>query len=173
MTSSRATPALHRPPHPPGHRRNWFTSHPRGGQVLSASQLLWFTARPPRGYGVLTTTGRKTGKTRRRCVRAIRAGNIAYLASIGGGETEWYRNAMANPEVHLRLRDGRFAGTARQIHADESSQARRIYCESFHPFELVEYLMHMRGLPSRDRIRALHEYWFDMGAPFVIELRSQ
>ena len=61
---------------------NPLTSSPLGGRLLSASQLPWFTALPPRNYGILTTTGRKTGKRRRRCIRAVRAGDLVYLVGF-------------------------------------------------------------------------------------------
>jgi hypothetical protein len=55
---------------------NPFINTPAGGRALSAMQLPFFLVRLPSGYGVLTTTGRKTGKVRRRCVRAIRRGDV-------------------------------------------------------------------------------------------------
>jgi hypothetical protein len=56
----------------PERARNPLVSSPIGGRLLSAVQLPWFMIFPPLGFGVLTTTGRKTGKTRRKCIRAIR-----------------------------------------------------------------------------------------------------
>jgi hypothetical protein len=44
----------------------------RDGRILSALMLPFFAVRPPAGYGVITTTGRKTAKARRKCVRVIR-----------------------------------------------------------------------------------------------------
>jgi deazaflavin-dependent oxidoreductase (nitroreductase family) len=60
-------------------------------------QLPLFLLRPPAGYGVLTTTGRRTGKTRRRCVRAIKRGDRVYLVAIKGSRTGWLRNVLASP----------------------------------------------------------------------------
>jgi len=164
------TGADRRPQLPEGHRRNYLTSDPRGGRLLSALQLPLFTLRPPRGYGVLTTIGRKTGKQRRRCVRAIRVGETAYLAAIGGPGAQWLRNLRANPNVTLRTRDGAFNGRARELEDAERATAKAAYCETFHPFELLEYLAHMRGRPTRARMRALHEYWFTTGSPIAIDL---
>ena len=96
--------------------RNPFTSSARGGQLLSAAQLPFFLARPPAAYGVLTTTGRKTGKKRRRCIRAVRNGETVYLVAIkGSAKTGWVRNAVANPDVKLRLPGGSYSGRARLI----------------------------------------------------------
>jgi hypothetical protein len=46
----------------------------RDGRVLSALMLPFFLARPPSGFGVITTTGRKTGKAQRKCIRVTRRG---------------------------------------------------------------------------------------------------
>ena len=54
----------------------------KDGRILSALMLPFFAVRPPSGYGVITTTGRKTGKPRRKCVRVIRRGNKAYLVNL-------------------------------------------------------------------------------------------
>ncbi len=54
----------------------------KDGRALSAVMLPFFELRPPSGYGVITTTGRKTGKVRRKCVRVIRRGNKAYIVQL-------------------------------------------------------------------------------------------
>jgi hypothetical protein len=76
---------------------------------------------PPAGYGVLTTTGRKTGKRRRKCVRVIRRGDRAYLVQLvpphvgltrPGAVSGLLLNIKANPHVQLRIGDGHFEGYA-------------------------------------------------------------
>jgi deazaflavin-dependent oxidoreductase (nitroreductase family) len=88
----------------------------RDGRVLSALMLPFFAVRPPSGYGVITTSGRKTGKTRRKCVRVIRRGNRAYIVQLRPPElamrspsavAAWVWNIRANPSVRLRIRGGR------------------------------------------------------------------
>jgi deazaflavin-dependent oxidoreductase (nitroreductase family) len=153
-----------------GHRRNPFTSTPTGGRILSAAQMPWFTLLPPRGFGVLTTIGRKSGKKRRTCVRVVRVKNTAYLTSIRGSEAGWLRNLRANPTVWLRVRGGTFEGTARELRAGEVEVARGSYCEALNPLDRIEYLLHMPGRPTRERIKALHEHWFMTGAPLAIDL---
>lgn len=150
---------------------NPLTSSPLGGRILSASQLPWFTVLPPRNYGVLTTTGRRTGKRRRRCVRAVRSGEVVYLVAIKGGRTGWALNALANPEVGLRIRGGSFSGPAREPRADEIAAARAAYCEPVGWFELLEYTMWRKGRPRAETIRQLHREWFDQGTALVVELR--
>jgi hypothetical protein len=59
-------------------RHNPFTRWPqRGGKALSTLQLPFFLLHPPAGFGVLTTTGRRTGKPRRKCVRVIVDNSVA------------------------------------------------------------------------------------------------
>src|SRR5262249_23693956 len=64
----------------PTHRRILRT--PRHGQILSALMLPFVLARPSAGYGVLTTTGRRTGKRRRKCIRLIRRDSKVYLVQL-------------------------------------------------------------------------------------------
>jgi deazaflavin-dependent oxidoreductase (nitroreductase family) len=154
-------------------KRNPFVRSAAGGRVLSALQLPWFAALPPLGFGVLTTTGRRTGKTRRKCVRAIRSGNRAYLVSIGGPRAAWLKNIRANPNVRLRIRGGRFAGVAKEVReAAEIDQAMDLYCGTVNPFDYAECAMHRAGRPTRSKIEELHRRWFDRGIPLVVELRT-
>jgi deazaflavin-dependent oxidoreductase (nitroreductase family) len=127
-----------------------FTSSARGGQLLSASQLPFHLMRPPTAYGVLTTSGRKTGKRRRRCVRAVRRGETACLVAIkGSAKTGWVRNALANPEVTLRLPGGSYSGRARRIAPPERSQAREAYVETVAPFDYLTYVNWRKGHSTR------------------------
>jgi hypothetical protein len=64
----------------PKHKRLLRTA--RDGQILSALMLPAVLLSPPAGYGVITTTGRRTGKLRRKCVRVICRGDRAYLVQL-------------------------------------------------------------------------------------------
>jgi deazaflavin-dependent oxidoreductase (nitroreductase family) len=156
----------------PERTRNPLVNSPTGGRVLSALELPWFMALPPAGFGVLTTTGRRTGKTRRRCVRAIRSGDRAYLVAIGGRRSGWLKNALANSEVRLRIRGGAFVGVVREPRdEDERAEGERVYCGKVNAADYAECLVHRRGLPNRAKIMALHREWFEGGTPLVFELR--
>lgn len=156
----------------PERKGNPFVRSPAGGRVLSASQLPWFTILPPAGFGVLTTRGRRTGKTRRRCVRAIRKGNKAYIVAIGGTRAAWLKNVRANPSVGLRIRGGTFAGVARELaNAAEEQEAMAAYSETVNPVDYAECAMHREGRPTRAKIEELHRSWFENGSPLVVELR--
>jgi deazaflavin-dependent oxidoreductase (nitroreductase family) len=148
-----------------------FTQNSRSGRVLSAVQLPFFQLRPPRDYGVLTTRGRKTGKRRSRCVRVVRRGDKAYLVAIKGlGVTGWAKNALANPEVTLRLRDGRFSGRARKLRAGEHEEGRDAYSAGVHWFERLEWKVWREDSFTPEKSRELHGHWFDTGTPLVVEL---
>lgn len=155
-------------------RRNPFVQKPRAARVLSAVMLPWFTVRPPNGCGVLTTTGRKTGKARPRCVRAFRRGDKVYLIAIGGEHNRWLMNIRANPNVRLRIPDGTYEGTARDLRdPDERAEAEAAICGEINRFDYLENRAHRRGRPTRGRILELHRAWFDGGVPLVVELRDR
>jgi deazaflavin-dependent oxidoreductase (nitroreductase family) len=150
---------------------------------VSALTLLPFLLRPPSGYGVITTTGRKTGKERRKCIRVIRRGDRAYVVQLRPPEVAlkrpaavaaWVHNIRANPKVKLRIRGGTFAGIARELtDPGELATAREALCETVVPNDYAECRLHLRGLPTGSKIKALHRYWFDTGIPLVIELAER
>lgn len=75
----------------------------------------------------------------------------------------------------MRLRIGRrtYAGVAREISDPaELERAREAICETVHLIAYDECALHLRGLPSRAKIKELHRYWFDTGIPLVVELRD-
>jgi len=156
-------------------KRNPFMRSRTGGRILSALMLPYFTALPPRGFGVLTTTGRRTGKTRRKCVHAIRRGDEAYIVMIRpkltAGPAAWLLNIRADPRVRLRLRGGTYNGVVRELaEGPERERAGRAYCEAVSPFDYVECSFHRAGLPTRSKVIELHRSWFETGIPLVVEL---
>jgi len=152
----------------------------RDGRLVSALTLPFFLLLPSSGYGVLTTTGRKTGKARRKCIRAIRRGDRAYLVQLRPPElamerptaiSAWLWNIRTDPNVKLKTRGGTFAGVARELtDAGELAEAREALCETVNLFDYASCRLHLRGLPTRSKIQDLHRYWFDTGIPLVIEL---
>lgn len=154
-------------------KRNPFVGSASGGRALSALMLPFFLVRPPVGYGVLTTTGRKSGRARRRCVRALRVGDHAYLVAIGGQGAAWVKNIHAEPSVRLRIRGGTFAGRARELYdGSERERARWAYCGTVNPFDYDACLMHRPGRPTRAKIEQLHHSWFANGLALVVEIEG-
>ena len=153
---------------------------PRDGRVVNALTLLPILLLPPSAYGVITTTGRKTGKARRKCIRVVRRGDQAYLVQLRPPElamtrptavSAWVWNIRANPNVKLRIRGGTFAGVARELtDPGELAKAREALCETVTLYDYGECILHLRGRPTRSKIQDLHRYWFDTGIPLVIEL---
>jgi deazaflavin-dependent oxidoreductase (nitroreductase family) len=165
--------------HAPKHARLIRTQ--KHAQILSASMAWLFVIRPPAGYALLTTTGAKSAKRRRKCIRAIRKGDKVYLVQLRppaiaierpSAVSNWVWNIRANPNVTLRIRGGTFAGMAREItDPSERERAREAFLESVYPFDYGECDVHLRGLPSRTKIEDLHRYWFETGIPLVVELQ--
>jgi len=161
------------------HRR--LITSPRHGQILSALMLPDYTFGTPPGHGVLTSTGRKTGKRRRKVVRAIRQGNHVYIVQLRPPTpaiqtplkiTAWVLNIRANPRIQLKLGRRTYAAVVREIETPaELARAREAFCEPVHIVDYGECLLHLKGLPSRQKIRDLHRYWFDTGVPLVAELQ--
>jgi deazaflavin-dependent oxidoreductase (nitroreductase family) len=149
-----------------------FTHSHRSGRILSAAQLPYFQLRPPHNYGILTTTGHKTGKRRSRCIRIARRGDRAYFVAIKGASTHWAKNVLANPEVKLRLRSGRFSGRAREVRPEEREEGREAYSADVHLFERGEWSIWRKDKFSPEKSRELHREWFDTGTPFVVELED-
>ena len=151
---------------------NPFLRSATGGRVLSALMLPRFAIRPPAGFGVLTTTGRRTGKRRRKCIRAIRRGDRVYIVSIRS--SAWLKNARANPVVRLRIRGGTYQGLVHELDDPEERRvAMEAYCETVNSFDYAECVMWLRGRPTRSKIEDLHRSWFLEGTPLVVELDAK
>jgi deazaflavin-dependent oxidoreductase (nitroreductase family) len=151
-------------------KHNPFINSPTGGRALSALQLPFFFLHPPAGYGVLSTTGRKTQKKRRKCIRVVREGDKAYMVAIKGG-TSWSKNALANPDVRLRLPGGTFSGRARELlDPTETQQAKEAYCDSVYWFDYLTWINWRKGRPAATKIRGLLRGWFENGTRLVVEL---
>jgi deazaflavin-dependent oxidoreductase (nitroreductase family) len=149
--------------------RNVLVNTAAGGRLLSALMLPWFTVWPPKVFGVLTTTGRKTRKRRRKCVRAVGVNDTAYLVSIR--PTAWLQNIRSDPSVRLRLRGGTFDGVARELpDGDEKQAAIAAYCGAVTPFDYTECLVWRRGRPTRSKIQELHRTWCDVGTVLEVAL---
>jgi deazaflavin-dependent oxidoreductase (nitroreductase family) len=162
----------------PKHRR--LITSPKHGQILSALMLPDYTFGTPPGHGILTSTGRRTGKPRRKVIRAIRQGNHVYLVQLRPPTpaiqrpltvSAWVLNIRANPHVQLKLGRRTYAAVVREIDAPaELARARETFCEPVHMVDYGECVLHLKGAPSRQKIRDLHRYWFDTGVPLVAEL---
>ena len=90
--------------------------------------------------------------------------NLRTSRSRPGAVSSWVWNIRANPHVRLRIKGGSFAGVAHEIiDPAELDVARSVLCESVYPTDYAEASLHLRGLPTRAKIKGLHRYWFDTG----------
>jgi deazaflavin-dependent oxidoreductase (nitroreductase family) len=163
----------------PKHRR--LLRSPRDGRILSAIMLPFLAMRAPAGYAVLTTTGRKSGRPRRKCIRAIQRGEKVFIVQLRPpavaierptAVAAWVWNIRSDPNVRVQIGRRTYAGAAREIDDPlELERAREAICEAVHLLDYDECVLHLRGLPTREKIKALHRYWFDTGIPVVVELR--
>ena len=82
----------------------------------------------------LTTTGRVTGRPHEIEIwfALVPERRALYMLSGGGDRSDWVKNLRRNPEVTVRIADGRFAGLAREARdAEEDELARRLLVEKY------------------------------------------
>ncbi len=132
----------------------------------------WTLLGPPRGFAVITTTGRRSGKARRQSVRAIRDGDRVVVVAMMGERAQWLKNVRADPRVTIRLPGGTFEGLAHEAtDGDERRWAEEVYVQTIVPNDYVDYPAYEWGFPSRRKIIGAHEKWIREGIPVVIETR--
>jgi hypothetical protein len=110
----------------------------------------------------------------------IRRGDKVYMVQLRPPEVAlarpsvvaaWVWNIRSNPHVTLRIRGGTFAGVARELKDPaELAEARAALCETVNLFDYGECELHIRGLPTREKVKELHRYWFDTGIPLAVDL---
>ena len=83
---------------------------------------------------LLTTTGRKTGKPRQTPLEyEYDKEHDRYRIAAGwGGNTDWYRNVKANPQVHLHVGSQEFDAVA-EMASDEEVAKFMMYVSKRHP----------------------------------------
>ena len=79
-------------------------------------------------------------------------------------------NVRSNPNVTLKIRGGTFRGVVREIEDPAELATARAAFEEVHLSDYGECSIHLRGLPTRAKIKDLHRYWFDTGIPLAIDL---
>ena len=96
---------------------------------------------------------------------------VRLIAKLPTIVAAWVWNIRSDPNVELRIRGGTFAGVARELEDPaELAEAREALCETVNLFDYGECSVHLRGLPTRSKVKELHRYWFDTGIPLVVEL---
>jgi len=77
------------------------------GEILSITNNLTFKA-------LLTTMGRKTGKEHSVWAKAVTYNDMVYF-SRRNPNSDWLKNAIANPEVKVEFDGEKFSGYARLV----------------------------------------------------------
>jgi deazaflavin-dependent oxidoreductase (nitroreductase family) len=153
-----------------GRIRNWFHTKP-GARFLNR-MTAWFKIRAPRGYGALTTRGRRSGRQRTACVRAVVSGRRAILVATGGRTCDWLPNIEAEPHVSLRLGGATLEGRGRPAAADETHDLAEAFCRKVYLFDRVSFVVNQRGIFTASRIRSFHDRWCREGSIVVVEFAT-
>lgn len=127
----------------------------------------------PRGFVLLTATGRRSGQPRRQPVRAVRQGESVYLVSVHGARADRLRNARANPQVSIKLGAHNYQGRAREpAEPSEREQAIAVYTGVVTPFDYFDYASLYWGFPTRRNIQEAHRRWLSAGIMVAIDIQS-
>ena len=128
----------------------------------------------PRGYAILTTIGRKTGKPRPRAIRAVREGEQVYAVALLGDKCAWLINVRANPKVTLRLGTKTMPATARQVtDPDELVRAAAAYHAIAGWYDYLDYVNYVWSIPTRKNLLAAHDRWFETGPVIAFDLAAE
>ena len=104
---------------------------------------------PTRAVLLLTTTGRKSGLPRLTPLQFEEVDGDIYIASARGQEADWFRNILANPQVHVQVRALEFAAVAEPV-TDPARLADFIELRLRRHPVMIRLIMHLfDGLPLR------------------------
>jgi deazaflavin-dependent oxidoreductase (nitroreductase family) len=100
---------------------------------------LWFLI--PKGILILATTGRRSGKPRRTPMEygKIQPDGTYVVMSGWAGRTDWYRNAIANPEVMVKIGRKTFEAVAEPLSQEEVAELIKDILE-FNPASLSFFM---------------------------------
>lgn len=70
---------------------------------------------PSRVVMLVTTIGRKSGLPRVTPLQYEEVDGDYYIASARGTASDWFKNILANPQVHVQIRDQEFDASAEPV----------------------------------------------------------
>jgi deazaflavin-dependent oxidoreductase (nitroreductase family) len=79
----------------------------------------------PRTYGILETTGRRSGVARRTPVGHVVDRDAVWIVSEHGHRAGYVRNIRADPRVRIKVRGGWRSGTAQILPEDDARERLR------------------------------------------------
>ena len=127
----------------------------------------------PRGFALLTVTGRRSGRSRQRPVRAVRRDDTLYAVAMMGERSDWLRNVRVEPRVEAKVGGRRYKGRAREIsEAGEREAAIEMYVREVFPADYSDYFGYHWGWPTRGKIEEAHRRWATEGVMVAIDLEE-
>jgi deazaflavin-dependent oxidoreductase (nitroreductase family) len=125
----------------------------------------------PRGFALLTVTGRKSGRKRRRPIRAIRDGDTLYGVAILGNKSDWLRNLRANPRATARVGVRARKFSVRDVTDPiERDKAEQLYIDEIVPYDYFDVPIVEWAWPSPGFIRKAHRRWLKGGTLVALDL---
>ena len=106
---------------------------------------------------LLTTTGRKSGLKRLTPLQYEKIGNDYYVGAGYGPKSDWYRNVLADPHVHVRVKRLSFDAIAEPVTDPDRIADFLAYRLNRHPL-MIGLMLHKDGLPMRPNREQLKEY---------------
>jgi deazaflavin-dependent oxidoreductase (nitroreductase family) len=106
---------------------------------------------------VLTTIGRKTGKSRQTPLQYEEIEGVYYVTSARGVQADWYCNIIANPQVDVQVGGTIFSTTARPI-TDPGQIADFLELRlKRHPY-FMGAMLRLEGLPRKHSRKDLKKF---------------
>ncbi|HLA18487.1 MAG TPA: nitroreductase family deazaflavin-dependent oxidoreductase [Dehalococcoidia bacterium] len=125
----------------------------------------------PRGFALLTVTGRRSGSRRQRPVRAVRRDQTLYAVAMMGESSDWLRNVRKEPQVEIKVGGERYGAMAREVSdAAEREAAIELYAREVFPADYSDYVGYHWGWPTRQKIEEAHRRWAAEGVMVAIEI---
>jgi len=106
---------------------------------------------------LLTTTGRKSGKSRVTPLQYDEIDGDIYIGSVRGTKSDWYRNIVMNPKVSIRVKSRQFEGKAEPI-TDRSRIADFLEIRLQRHPKMVGALLQMAGVSKNPNRVELENY---------------
>ncbi len=125
----------------------------------------------PRGFALLTVTGRRSGRRRQRPVRAVRQNDTLYAVAMMGERSDWLRNVRKEPRIGIKLGRRRHESLVREVtDGPEREAALELYVQNVFPADYSDYAAYHWGWPTRRKIEEAHRRWAAEGVLVAIEL---
>jgi deazaflavin-dependent oxidoreductase (nitroreductase family) len=106
---------------------------------------------------LLTTRGRRTGKSRITPLQYEQVNGTFVVASARGARADWYRNVIADPRVEVRVRRSRFSGIAETC-TDPVRVADFLELRLERHPRMVGRILRLRGVPAHPTRAQLESY---------------